>query len=325
MKFSRLGLCAFWLSAVVGLSGCGQSQPAIQSPNGAPQATPFASSDVAAPSAGWLSAVARTPKTSEPIIYVSHDGVALYPETGGKKAVGRIAEGVDGAYGLYVDQNGTLYVANAGDRTVTAYPAGSKSYSMKWSQDLGGPLYPIVDSKGDLFVSNSGNGTVVEYLTGSTNAYQVLQTPGVEADGMDFDAEGDLYVAYRTGDCSTCGGIEEFPAKSTQGQILGMVLNQPQGLIVDSNNDILVVETGTTDRIDLFEPGEQTPSQEVPAPSRYVFVQLAIEANETELFVSANEGAVFMTAYPFPTSPTLDNLISIHKIQGIALSNGQTF
>jgi hypothetical protein len=88
-------------------------------------------------------------------------------------------------------------------------------------------------------VSNQQGGTVVEYASGSTNAYKVLQTPGVEADGMDFDVRGNLYVAYRTNDRKRHGSIEEFASGSTQGKVLGRTLNEPQGLIVENSGNIL--------------------------------------------------------------------------------------
>lgn len=129
-------------------------------------------------------------------------------------------------------------------------------------------MFPIVDSGGNLWVSNANNGTVVEYPKGSSRAFQVLQigaspAPAVEADGMDFDTQGNLYVAYRTSYCCPGGSIEEFTPGSTQGTILGMSLNEPQGVIVDKNGNIIVAETGTdphVDRVDFFPPETTTPT-----------------------------------------------------------------
>ncbi|MGC2407064.1 MAG: hypothetical protein WA431_11710 [Candidatus Cybelea sp.] len=94
-------------------------------------------------------------------------------------------------------------------------------------------------------MSNQHGGTVVDYLSGSTNAYRVLQTSGAEADGVDFDSQGNLYVAYRTSDRKR-HSIEEFAPGSTHGKVLGMTLNEPQGLIVDNRGNILVVARAQT-------------------------------------------------------------------------------
>src|ERR1700722_15168492 len=104
------------------------------------------------------------------------------------------------------------------------------------SHDVARPLYPIVDRYGDLFVSNAdryykGGGTVVEYGPGSTTPNEVLQTPGSEADGMDFARQGNLYVPDPPS--AGTGSIAEFAPGSTQGTVLGMTRNQPQGVIVE--------------------------------------------------------------------------------------------
>jgi sugar lactone lactonase YvrE len=333
MKTLGLNFSAFGLCAAIVLAGCGQSQPATEAPPSSsfsPLATPIPPAPSGIRPPGWLARREKTPDGgSSPVIYVaaqSASEVLVYPEAGGS-LMGEITDGLDSPYGLYVDKNGTLYVANEGNKTVTAYAAGSTSPSTTWSQDLDQPLYPIVDSSGDLFVSNRSNGTVVEYLSGSTAAYKVLQTPGTEADGMDFDSQGNLYVAYRMNDGKGKGGIEEFAPGATQGKVLGMKLNEPQGLIVDNSGNILVVVTGSADRIELFHPGHERRSQEIRAPENATLTQLAIEANESELFVSAIGGSVFTIAYPFPASGTLSRLLETYysQVQGVALSNGQTF
>jgi len=353
MKASCLGVGA--LIAVGMLAGCGALQQAQDetAPNGMqgsvppgavrpmPRGTSIPVHRRGPKRSGWLSPAAKVP--GQRLIYVSQeydDNVVIFPEKGNHQSpVGMITAGVNDPWGLYVDKHGTLYVANQGNysstSTVTAYPSGSTSPSLTFSQGLARPLYPIVDSSGDVFVSNAGGyyttyggsytdgGTVVEYQSGSTSPYQVLQTPGIEADGMDFDRQGNLYVAYRTSDGT--GSIEEFTPGSTQGKILGMSLNQPQGVLVDNAGNIVVVETGDTDRIDVFPPGQQTPSVEVPI--RNTPNQLAIRRTEPRLFIAAEGGTVYGIRYYFlrkhPRTYVKEELNSV--IQGVALSNGFGF
>jgi len=298
------------------LPACGGSQPPIQDPGVAPQ--------------GSAARADARLDSSKAVIYVANyyldrkgGAVWMYRETTGKK-VGRITDQVNAPYGVYVGQNGTLYVANRFTNAVTAYPRGSRSPSSTWSQDLDSPVNLIVDSKGDLFVSNSGNGTVVEYLSGSTAAHEVLQTAGIDAEGIDFDTQGDLYVVYTTGSCSTCGSIEEFAAGSTHGKDLGMVLDEPEGLIVDNSGNILVVESGAN-RLDLFPPGATKPSRELSGVTGQFLKELAIDANENELYVSSSS-QILRSAYPFPKNGGLGTwYVLAYYVQGIALSNGQTF
>jgi len=240
--------------------------------------------------------------------------------------VGTITTGVNEPYGLWFDRGTmSLYVANQTNNTVTAYPYGSTQPSLTYSQDLDRPLFPVVDRSGDLYVSNANGGTVVEYLAGSTSAYRVLQTPGVEADGMAFDHQGNLYVAYRM--CpSGSGSIEKFAPSSSQGHVIGMTLSDPQGVAVDYHGNIVVDETGTANsrlsQIDVFPPGSKTASVQVQMPQANLPIELVIDCDERYLYVAAlYSGAVFGANYPL-TNQTLfvkDQVSAI--IQGVTISN----
>jgi hypothetical protein len=355
MDAARSVLCMG--AAVAMLAGCGvvrQSQDEVPSngmpgsvPQGAvrspmPQGTWIPMLPSAPKAAGWLSPAAKAP--SQRLLYVSQyyfiisccpDAyVLIYPEEGNHQSPIGIIDVGGLPWGLCVDKHRNLYVANQ-IGTVTIYPSGSTSPSLTISQGLARPLYPIVDRYGDLFVSNAdryykGGGTVVEYGPGSTTPNEVLQTPGSEADGMDFDRQGNLYVAYRTS--AGTGSIAEFAPGSTQGTVLGMTLNQPQGVIVDPHGNILVVETGDTGgsvvgpHIDVFAPGRRTPSAELSIPN--IPNQLAIRQTEPRLFIAAEEGPVYGIRYPFPHKhPRLyvKEEVAPPYIQGVALSNGQHF
>ena len=275
---------------------------------------------------GWILRAAKQNR----LVYVA-DGneVLIYPQgPHNPNPIGEITEGIAYAYGLCVDRYGNLYVANDTTNTVTVYPPGSTQPSTTYSQGLDRPLYPVVDSNQNLWVGNANNGTVVEYKHGSTSVYQVIQTPGVEADGLDFDVQGDLYVAYRGQDGT--GSIEELPPGSSQGTILGMRLNQPQSVVVTNAGTILTVETGGTDRIDVFPPGYQQPTLEVGV--RYVPAQLAITSREHTLYVSSiYTESIYASPYPLLNpngSPNvLHEKIDVGNgiIQGMALSDGQVF
>lgn len=278
---------------------------------------------------GWLSSAAK--KAASPVIYVSsyNHGIQIFPEHGKLQSpIGMISFG---AYGLYLDRHHNLYAANRGLAIVNVYREGSTAPSLTYREGLIDPLYPIVDKHGNLFVGNGDergpSGTVVEYLSGSTKPYRILQTPGDEVDGMDFDLQGNLYVAYRTfGIYTNPGSIEEFPPNSSQGRILGMTINAPQGLVVDKKGNIVVVETDYSTGIYLFPAGQTSPSLEVPMPYNDTPAQLAIREKENKLFVTGLD-AFYVTDYPFDTK----TMFSVKDEPegflsgGIALSNGQTF
>ncbi|MGB6520842.1 MAG: hypothetical protein WBE83_03615 [Candidatus Cybelea sp.] len=287
--------------------------------------------------AGWLSSETKNSQTG-PLLYVAGESaneVLIYPESGYNQfPIGMITSGVQAPFGLYVDESGNLYVANqdqyGGTGRVTVYPPGAIYPSATYSQDLTRPLFMIVDHYGDLFVGNGesldgSGGTVVEYLAGSTNAYQVLQLPGNEADGMDFDQQGNLYVAYRA---KGAAGIEKFPPGSTQGQSLGIKLANPAGLIVDRAGNIAVAaNTNARAGVLFFRAGAQTTTFALGLPGNNRAVQLATTADERMLFVSSYTNAnVYVTQLPLTRKSTLTLLDHASvTIQGMALSNGQTF
>lgn len=324
----RFGRDALDVAAIAfALTACGGANTAMSGP--VPQGTSLPAAPRGPTRPGWLSPEAK--KHGKAVIYVAdfdNNEVLIYRAHGKSQSpIGMISSGVGGPYGLCVDRHHTLYVANRSNHTVTVYPAGSTSPSVTYSQGLGDPLYPIVDQDGNLFVGNGdvgyGGGTVVEYPTGSTIPFRVLRTPGSEADGMDFDQRGNLYVAYRT---DLSGSIEEFAPSLTHGQTLGMTLNQPQGVIVDKKGNILAVETGSTDRIDLFPPGARDPLIEVPMPNGDTPTQLAIRQKENRLFVTGYSGAIYITHYPLGAKSSLGTKDDAQMlIQGIALTDGQTF
>jgi hypothetical protein len=283
---------------------------------------------------GWLSPALRN-GTSGPVVYAAVEGygeVLIYPEDGTNQApIGKITNGISGPWGLWVDKSGNLYVANSSG-SVTVYPPGSVDPSATYTKDLYRPLYVIADQNGDVFAGNgNGNkgGTVVEFLPGSTSAYQVLKTPGTEADGMDFDQQGNLYVAYRGGTKrGGLGSVEKFAPGSTQGQVIGMKVHQPQGLIVDNEGNVLVAETSQRWKaVALFRPGKTRPLLRLKLPTYSDPTQIAITADESELFVgSFTNGSLYVTPYPLTKTSTWTVLDTVYgQLEGVALSNGQVF
>lgn len=299
--------------------GVGHSEPL-------PENTALPAHDAGPKPRGWLSGAAKTP--GRPLLYVAEEAageIVIFPERGKLRSpVGTITTGVDDPWGIYVDVHGTLYVANQFANTVTVYPAGATIPSLTLSQDLGRPLYPIADQSGNVFVGNAGDGvggTVVEYRPGSTSAYTVLHTPGTEVDGMAFDRQGNLYVTYRTP--GGFGSIDKFAPGSSQGLVLGMPLNQPQGVVVDNRGNVIAAETGRTSRIDVFPPGRQTPAVTIPlavTPS-----ELAMPRGDANVYFASESGTVYGCKYPFPTDPNPYPKDEVYaQTQGVALSKSQT-
>jgi hypothetical protein len=288
------------------------TQPASLSLNAIPKPTPtvFRQPDLGPKPHGWLDAGSHPGS----LIYVAAGGqVLIFPESGfGRKQIGSITDGVSSAYGLYVDGSRNLYVANSS--TITAYHPGTLSPYIVY-KDPSGPMYIVKNHSGWLYASNH-DGTVSEYLPGHTSPSTLL-TPGTEADGINVDDAGNVYVAYR--DQTGMGSIKKFEANSRNGRILGMQLTQPQGLQLDHSGNILVVETGDKQVVDIFLPGSTSPSKVVQAADGVTQVVLR-EANENMYVSNFHNNSVYISPYP-PGEFQRKLGAGAVRVQGMALSN----
>jgi hypothetical protein len=251
----------------------------------------------------------RYPQTSQPLLYVANDypsSIDIFPLTGpNQPQIGSINNGVDRPLGLSIDSNKSLYVANEphlsyGWGTVTVYPYGSTSPSMTYSK-VGRALYALPDSTGHVFVSGQNNwagvGHVLEFDAGH-NRVIARERLGYETDGMAEDGQGNLYVAFRG---KAHGSIAEFGPGLSNMRRLRMNVDQPQGLLVDTAGNIIVVESAA-DRIDVFPPGAKTPSVTVTISGTGNLTELSMQNSETTLWVSAEGGVVYSMPYPLTAS-----------------------
>jgi hypothetical protein len=255
---------------------------------------------------------------SSDLMYVT-DGnqVSIYNEDGdGGSPVGRITDGINNAYSLYVDSGQRLYVSNIGNGTVTAYDRASNDPIAVYS-GLSFPYYMATDRYGTLFVGSAS--TIVEYLPGATSPYKTLQIDGTETDGLDFDAAGNLFVAFRRHD--GIGSVEEFRPGSTKGRGLGMKLYQPQGLIVDRQGNLFVAITGKRELIEVFPPGSKTASSHIVIPGKPS--EIALTQNGREFFVTSfPKGDIYEGAFPFHGLRVKLHVESGGAVQGVAITNG---
>lgn len=300
--------CASTVSAPTGSS---ETQASLFRSNAVPKPTPtlLRQPELGPKPSGWL----HTKNASGSLIYVAAGRqVNIFPESGDNPAqIGKITDHVNGAYGLFVDGNRDLYVANS--TTITSYHPGDLHPWIVYS-DTASPLYVVKDHGGRLYAANR-NGTVTEYPPLKTTPDRVLQTPGVEADGINIDDAGNLYVAYRNG---TNGSIEKFRPNSIKGRILGMQLDQPQGLQLDHSGNILVVESGK-EVVDIFPPGSTSPSQIVQAGDGVTQVVLR-EAGDNMYVSNFANGNIYISHYP-PGEFQVKIDGAGGGVQGMALSN----
>jgi hypothetical protein len=317
---------ALTTGAVVLFAGCGGLQQIAQTASpqlqGDAVSSPLPGGMVSQP-APWP--LAHYPQTSQPLLYVGIDNpsaIDIFPLAGpNQQQIGSISNGVDDPWGLSVDANDSLYVANGptGNATVTVYPYGSTRPSMTYS-GMYITSYAVADSTGHVFVSGMNRqhrGHVLEFNAGRNRVIAHRQL-GFETDGMAEDGQGNLYVAYRG---KHSGSIAEFGPGLTHKRHLGIRVDQPQGLLVDRAGNIIVVESAA-DRIDVFPPGATTLSVTVTISGINNLAELAMQNSETTLWVSSLGGYVYSMPYPLTSStvPTEYEKIGRKELNGIAVT-----
>jgi hypothetical protein len=312
---------------IVGCATSPQTSPAtLGAPSSASQARftrsihataspPAAHAKPAGP--GWISPAAAS---GQGLIYVANGGaVLIFPNSSQSSPVGTITTGVSGAYGIFVDAYLNVYVCNSAANTVTVYAPGQITPSSTYAMNLSRPLYAVADPN-RLFVGNANGGAIVEFALGNAQSGYTLQTLGAEVDGLALDRAGNLYAAYRTSDGDGAGGIEYFAGGTGAGRDLGITLDGPQGLLVDSKGNIFAVETQGTNRIDGFHPGQTQPYATTPGTS-VTPTQISFDANEGKIYSSNLSSEVDIS--PHPTLKSMTEYLSgdgLDSVQGMALS-----
>jgi hypothetical protein len=234
MRISQFGIALATVGACAILAGCGVSQ------------TPQAPTRLAGPTAGgpgWISPLAKT-KT---LLYISDEytnAVYIYPQKGpNQKAIGKITDGIDTAFGLYVATNGDLYAANTNlPGTVSIYKKGQvKPYKQL---TLPGSAYAGVS---DVALDSVGNVYAVEYdkqficviAVGHGTCTSTLSDPNDYVLTMvAIDSKNDIVTMGGS------GTLDELPAGSSKWVKLKPTYQGPGGLAFDSHDNLLVCDGG---------------------------------------------------------------------------------
>jgi serine/threonine-protein kinase len=144
----------------------------------------------------------------------NNGSVAIYP-AGSSTASLTITTGLQGATGVAVDGNGTVYVANQSGASVTEYLAGSTTPSVTLTNGLSGlsPYGVAVDASGTVYVSANGSNTnrpsILVYPAGSSSPSATIPV-GQYTFGVAVDAAGSIFATTFGYPVNQPAGVEEF-------------------------------------------------------------------------------------------------------------------
>ncbi len=267
---------------------------------------------------GWLlSPAART----QPVVYVSDNSanaIEIYPQRANSSPIGQITDGISAPLGNFVDQNGTLYVANIGNNTVTEYPKGSTTPSVTLSNDISGPITVAADRSGDVAVGEFASSTILEFPAGSSNP-SVTITLLTQPEGLAFDRNGHLYAAWNVNTGSKLIGhvskCEQMKALCSERP---MTEGESGGLVLDSGRDIALGDQ-TNHVINVYAPHATSPTRTI-AMSGHDPYKFELNQREKKLYVAdiANNDVLI---FDYATGTQVGTISSgLHSAWGVSLS-----
>jgi sugar lactone lactonase YvrE len=255
-------------------------------------------------------------RTSKGLIYVSDyskNVVQIYPASGSNQApIGQITDGLSGPEGSFIDKKGDFFVSNVTNYTVTMYPKGSTTWSLRYT-GLAYPTNVTVGPDGMVYIPDLTGDKVVEYRKGTARSKLTLAVN--DPQGVALDAQNNLYVSYN----DTGGGhVNEYAPGSTTGKNLGLPISFAGGDAVDGSGNLLVADQGTG-AVYVFPPGATTPSQAISVGLEDPF-RIAFDKQFKHLYVADPEvNALLVFDYPAGTpSDTITNGLS--SVYGVAVS-----
>lgn len=207
----------------------------------------------------------RWPAKKQQVLFVADpqdNQILMYdPKTPNPSPEGSITDGIDYPFGVAVDKNGTLYVANLlggspNIGSITVYPAGSTSPSLTITDGMDNPYGIGVDSMGNVFAANLGNDEMVGYSAGATSPFETVTFPRYsQVLGLGVDKKGNVWLAS-----DSDNSVYEVPAGSTSPQNAGLsALSGPTNVAFGKKDEMFVSNFGGSD-VTVYAYGTTAPA-----------------------------------------------------------------
>lgn len=235
-----------------------------------------------------------------------------------------ITNGTGRPFGLWVDSNNVLYVANYPNKypsSVTEFKPGASSPFYTITNFKGIPESVAVDANSNVFVNESyqDQGWVQEFAPGSATAERTIDTgvagyaftPG----SMAFDRKGNLIVAEQA---KLKLQIVEIARRSFKVTPLNLDLDgngiTGPGLGIDKAGNIYVASSNNA-TVSVFAPGQTEPSRTISPVAGYGLTSVTPQG---AVYQASGESSVTEVA-PGSSGPTF-TLTCECSAQGVAVS-----
>jgi sugar lactone lactonase YvrE len=202
------------------------------------------------------------------IIAVADTGggnVSVWP-IGASAPSATITTGINGPYSVAFSSDGTLFVANYNNSTVTGYAPPYTGTPFTVSSHVSNPDAIAIDANNDLIVANYGGANVTIYPPPYTTTTPVTLNTGSFPAALAIDATQHLWIV------SSSGALYRYPTPYVAGAFdkgIGTApttFNHPSGIALDSTGRLYVANSGNNNLLRFDPPySSQAPSATIPS------------------------------------------------------------
>jgi sugar lactone lactonase YvrE len=161
----------------------------------------------------------------------------------GGNGEGSALDQLDLPFGIFVDNNQTVYVADFANHRIVRWGQGKSSGQLvaggngqgNHDDQLYYPSDVVVDQNGTMYISDSYNQRVQQWFRNAPNGQTVIRNTSVH--GIALDDRGSLYITD-----SERGELRRWRAGETVGQVIASGFNRPLNLFVDRDRSVYFVE-----------------------------------------------------------------------------------
>jgi sugar lactone lactonase YvrE len=160
----------------------------------------------------------------------------------GGKGFGQNFDQLADPYGIFLDANDTIYVADRSNHRIVTWEQGASigqfAAGVKWENNrkiaLNMPQDIVVDKDGTMFISDGGNRRVLRWPRGAQEGEIIVDN--IQAVGIGLDDQRSVYVSEYAD-----GRVTKWRVGATTEEVIATRLRQSNFLFVDQDRFVYVV------------------------------------------------------------------------------------
>ena len=153
-----------------------------------------------------------------------------------------LASGLANPFGVAVDGNGNVYIADSSNNAIKEWVKTSNTVSTLVSSGLSGPQGVAVDGSGNVYIADTGNNAIEEWVSSSNTVITLVTSSAglFVPSGVAVDGSGNVYIA----DYGNNAIKEWVASSSTLVTLVSSGLSRPSGVAVDGSGNVYIADFG---------------------------------------------------------------------------------